>query len=279
MTTKLSLTGSISYEAEINNFVAAKIIALVEQDSQISAEEQQSTFTPELGLLDSPPRESKRFAGRSLVEIFEEIGAKVKPYQVVVAGYRSMEESGEEWFSSKQIIEQFRSAGVNPKNLDREIKRAISMGLAYTATGEKGKYKVTEKAIKAFDNGFNDLKLKTMKSANGRSKRVGSTIKLEISEAVQKLPIEVSLENYPGYYNLKVKSERIMWLLIFAGNHGVNSLNSKEIEYLSKELRDQITSSSIAALTTPAIKKGYIAKSGTEFRVLHEGDLFIKDRA
>jgi hypothetical protein len=70
-----------------------------------------------------------------------------------------------------------------------------------------------------------------------------------------------------------------MWLLIFAGNHGVNSLNSKEIEYLSKELRDQITSSSIAALTTPAIKKGYIAKSGTEFRVLHEGDLFIKDRA
>lgn len=277
MSTNLKLTGSIEYEREIDNFLAAKVIALVEQNESGSFEGASTPRVSQSGALEAHIGAGEtRFAGRSLIQAFKETEAKTKSQKVAVAGYRAIEESGGSAFTPKQIIEQFRTAGEGTKNLDREIRKAVAGGLIFSETGKKSSYKITEIAIAAFDKGFSQIKVTASRTGVRQTKGSRSTLKLEISEEVKQMLIQSSMEGYPNYHELSTKSERIIWILIFAARNKVLSLNSKEIEYISKEVRDQIIAPSVPALTNASIKNGYIAKSANKYRLLHDGDLAIK---
>ena len=219
MTTKLTLSGDVTYEGNIDNFVAAKVIALVEQGEGY---QQPNQTSDRLTMLPT----GVMFADRSLVEACDLTGAKTNSQKIAVAGQRSMEESGNETFTTKDISEQFRSGGFSSKNLTRDMRKAVHQGLVFSVTGQRGQYKVTDIAKNAFKDGFDQIKSLVPRTNNRKSRRGGATQKLEISENVKKLPAEVSLDGYPNYHELKMKGNRMIWLLAFAESQGVDSLKS-----------------------------------------------------
>lgn len=269
MSTKLVLSGDVAYEGDIDNFVAAKVIALVEQGDSYSQASQVSEETTSLpaGIM---------FSDRSLVEVFDYTGAKTNPQRIAVAGQKSMEETGSETFTTKDIAEQFRSAGFSSKNLARDVAKAVRQGLIFSPTGKRGQYKVTDIAKQAFKDSFDQVKSLAPKPISRRSRRGGVTQKQEVSEAVRELPSEVSLDGYQDYFSYTTKGDHMIWLLTFAATHGVESLNPKEIEIMSRRIGDQISPSSIPSLALSAIRRGLIAKSEGNFRVLEKGKIYLQ---
>jgi hypothetical protein len=252
MSTKLTLSGDVTYEGEIDNFVAAKVIALVEQG-------------------EGYQQPSQAAGGITMLST----GGKTNPQRIAVAGQRSMEESGDETFTSKDISEQLRSGGFSSKNLGRDMSKAVSQGLIFSVTGHRGQYKITDIAKNAFKEGFDQVKSIAPRTPR-KSRRGGVAQKLEIAEAVKKLPAEVSLEGYPDYHNLKMKGNRMVWLLVFAAAHGVESLNAREIEYLSRQIGDQISPTSIPSLALSSIRRGLVAKGEGKFRPLEKGKVYLR---
>lgn len=269
MSTKLTLSGDVTYEGEVDNFVAAKVIALVEQGESYH----QPSQTTGVGVSMLPT--GMMFADRSLVEAFELTGAKTNPQRIAVAGQRSMEETRSETFTSKDILEQLRSGGFSSKNLGRDMGKAVHQGFIFSVTGQRGQYKVTDIAKNAFKEGFDQIKSVASRTTR-KSRRGGVTHKLEVAEAVKKLPAEVSLEGYPDYHELNMKGNRMVWLLVFAAENGVDSLNAREIEYLSRQVGDQISPTSIPSLALSAIRRGLVAKSEGKFRSLEKGKAYLK---
>jgi len=274
MTTKLTLSGDISYDGELDNFLAAKVIAMVEQGENLSQPAQTAQSKNFLSTTIQQP--AGLFADRSLVEAFTLTGAKTNPQRIAVAGQRSMEENGSEVFTSKDVIEQFRSGGVFSKNLARDMRKAVGQGLIFSVTGQRGQYKITDIARTAFKEGFEQARLLAPRTSNKKTRRGGVTQKLEVSDSVMKLPAGVSQEGYADYHDLKMKGDRLVWLLVFAANRGVDGLNSKEIEYLTRQVGDHINPTSIPGLTLSSIRKGLIAKSGAKFRSLEKGKVYLK---
>jgi hypothetical protein len=269
MTTKLTLSGDISYEGNIDNFLAAKVIALVEQGESYNSSAQtdrDANILPSGGM----------FADRSLLESFSLTGATTNPQKIAVAGQRSMEEGGSESFTSKDIAEQFRSGGVSSKNLGRDLSMAVRQGLIFSVTGQRGQYKLTDIAKTGFKEGFDEVKLLKASSSKRKSRKGGVVQRLDVSDEVKNLPAEVSQGGYPDYHDLKMKGNRMVWLLIFAADHGIQSLNSREIEYLSRQVGDQISPTSISSLALPAIRRGLVAKTEGKFRPLEKAKTFLR---
>ncbi len=274
MATKLTLQGTVNYvKYDIGGFLAAKIIALVEQEgaSDQTAPQQFST-----NFIEGNGTASNIFAGKGLIEAFNMTGAKTNMQRIAVAGQRAMEENNSDIFTPKDVMEQFRSGGISSKNIARDIRKTVSQGLIYAETGKKGHFKVTEVAQQAFKEGFSQVKLNPARTTAKKSRKGGVVTKVEISEEVRKMPIQVSMDGYSDYHDYKMKGERIIWLLAFAEGHSVTELNSKEIEFLSRAVSDQIDSSAVPALTASAIKKGFLAKQENKYRVLHKGKVYLK---
>jgi hypothetical protein len=278
MSTILSLTGTVNFEKrDIDSLLAAKIIALVEQDNSVGGSQALSSSGGFIGAGEIE-NASKLFVGRGLIEAFTETSAKTNMQRIAVAGQRAVEENDTDFFTAKDLTAQFKTAGISSANLARDIRKAISQGLIYAETGAKGQYRLTEKAFTGFREGFDQIKLPSPRVSTKKSRAGGATTKVEVSDEVKNLKIETTLEGYPDYYEFKVKGERIMWLLAFASNSGLESLNSKEIEYLARTVSDQIDASSVPALTVVALKKSMLAKHANKYRILHKGLTYLQGK-
>ena len=278
MSTFVHLTGDITYEKAINNAVAAKVIAVIEQGI-VEAVATESKVVPSHELsTDEQSTQALKLSAKSLTETFESMGAHDLSQKIAVAGLRAMEERGTDSFTWKAIAEQLKTVGIAIKNPSRELKKAIDRSYIYIVTGQKGVYKHTELLAKAVAHGFASIKQPRIRQIPLSRHQTNSHRKLQITDAVSSLPIEGQFAGLPDYYSLANKSDRVLWLLIYASRNGLTGLNSKEIEWLASVLRDNISATSVPALTLHATKRGYIARNDNLYRSLQKGESYILGR-
>lgn len=88
---------------------------------------------------------------------------------------------------------------------------------------------------------------------------------------IKDLPISSTLEGYPSYHDLPTKADKILWILQYAETYQVLDLNSVEIDFLSRQLREPIETKNFGAFNQRNRKSGYVMMSKNSFRITKPG--------
>lgn len=98
-----------------------------------------------------------------------------------------------------------------------------------------------------------------------------------IRDEVRQLPIDTSMEGYPGYHELSTKTDKIIWILQYAEQNDIKGLSSGEVDYLSSEMKDRIEAKNFGAFNLRNIRSSYVKKIGGLFRAQQKGLTYLKN--
>lgn len=203
---------------------------------------------------------------------------KTNAERILVFAKYLQDKNGKENFTAGEIKEQFELAHEPiPTNLTRDFNTALSFGWIAESTRERGSFYITETGYIAVESNFSETTQK--KNSAWRGKKKGKFAPTVIRKEIQELKIETEDRNFPGYFSLKTKSERILWLLAVASNQGIETLNQKEIAFLADRIGDNIPKKSITSLISPYRKNELVStpKQGETryIKILQKGKDFL----
>lgn len=111
-----------------------------------------------------------------------------------------------------------------------------------------------------------------------RSSGTKGVSKRSLRDEISSLPIDTSLEGFPGYHELPTKADKIIWILQYAEANGIKGgLSSGEIDYLSTQLKDRIEAKNFGAFNNRNVKSSYVKKVGGLFQAQHKGLTYLKN--
>lgn len=114
-------------------------------------------------------------------------------------------------------------------------------------------------------------------------KKAGGSNKVSkrgLRDEITSLPIDTALEGYPGYHDLPIKADKILWIMQYAETNGVKGgLSSGEIDFLSTELKDRIEAKNFGAFNNRNVKSSFVKKVGGLFQAQHKGLVYLKSLA
>lgn len=96
---------------------------------------------------------------------------------------------------------------------------------------------------------------------------------------VKDLPISSILEGYLGYHELPTKADKILWILQYAETYQLLDLNSVEVDFISRELRDPIDTKNFGAFNQRNQRLGFVMKSKNSFRISNKGRTHLANLA
>lgn len=167
-TTKLSITGKLSYSDDITVTQAAQIVAFLNSGESAGI----PTAPPagaNGGLLGATPTPPPRPA-QSPREALEASGAKTNPERIVAFGLSITQQGGKETFTIDEVRPLFRRAGVAaPGNLSRDFTSTVSLGWIAESESVSGEYYVLDRAAGVLSTGFEAIRGKRGSGGRGRA--------------------------------------------------------------------------------------------------------------
>lgn len=275
MSVKIELSGEgLSFSSETSLLKAARIIAFINSEDSLQRAPDMDQAPAHIL---APVRTNK-----SPREAIQESNAKTNPQKILVFANYIITHENKDSFDSASIRQLFRRAGEpEPGNYSRDWREAIKQTFIYE-TEEKNTYKITDFGESILRTGFTEEAETTVKrkSVGSSSTKKKSSPKI-VSDEVKAIPSFVPVvEGLPNYHEIKVKGNRILWILAFADKHGIEELVPADIEYIASRLRDRIPTGSLTALSEVNSKKAFLErKTDGRYKILHSGLEFIKNYA
>ncbi|MES2014271.1 MAG: hypothetical protein V4437_00455 [Patescibacteria group bacterium] len=273
MTVKITINGDgLNFEGETNLHKAAQVIAFLgtEQADAPSGYGKQDGARL-LGMTPSSGRTPRQIISQSL--------AKTNPQKIAAIGLY-FKERGQDVFTRSEIAEQFRRAGEQiPKNVGRDLKEAVRLGLICESEGQRDEYYLTSDAETEIAETFS-----SSSNTSGAPKTRSTKLKVRKSTASTQEPTNKSLKDMnftpivdglPNYWKTK-KGDRVLWILKVGKNNGMANLDNKDIEYVGKKLDDHIPSSNVNSLSEVNRKRGYLSRNGTVYTLLGPGINYLE---
>lgn len=200
--------------------------------------------------------------------------------KIVVIGNFLIKRNGSQTFSIEEVKTELKKLGEFPSKFSRELKNAID--LQYIYGSKKDGYEVTVTGQKAISGKFTDqqgAKNKSKSTTKNKSKLSKKTsTKLDVREKLAGMEIGAELEGVGSYHDSKLKKQdKILWILQYAYQEGIDGLNAKEVEFISDKLREIIPMSSFSALNKRNITSTFVKVSGREFKIQKKGEDYLRD--
>ena len=120
---------------------------------------------------------------------------------------------------------------------------------------------------------------KTVKKASknsGGKKR--SPRKVAPLDSLKNVNISTTAEGYPSFHAVKAKTDKLLWVLMFAKTQKLESLTNQEISQLSDRLGDGIPGNNINKNYQSNLRKGFVNRSIADgkIRLTPDGDKHLK---
>ena len=276
MSVKVSLNGDgLSFEAETTVLQAAQIIGFLGNETNTMPLNANPSLSyegaqPSLGMPTKPVSPRERLI---------EVNAKTNPQKILTLGQYVIDRDRSENFSAADIKSLFGRAGEPiPRNLGRDIREAVRLGFIYEDESISDHFIVTGKGLEALGAGFAGDTSKGPRSASSRKRTPRKNGVSTVSESVKNMVVSDVKEGLPNYRTLAQKSDRLMWVLAYAQEAGIEMLTAKEIEDIAQRLSDNIPARQIAPFTQTALKRGYLSKTSDGYRILFSGIRYLKDK-
>lgn len=271
--TELILTGEVSFKQNVTKSQAGQIIAFLGAQHQTESIYSHHTTT---ATLNQTTALSQRFeTPRAAIE---ETAAKTNPEKIVALAAYVLQEGSRDTFSIEDIKPLFKRAGeITPKNFGRDLIGATKAGYI-DESGQRGEYYITKKAINVIENGF-ESKTNSSKQHKRTTRRSSKLNVQNISDEVRSIEITTVIPEYPGFYELKTKSDKFLWVLILAKKSNVTSLTSSEIAYISDAIGEGIPSNDVNSYFRLNQKKNFVNKTlqDKKIRINPSGEDFLKN--
>lgn len=273
MSVKVSINGDgLSFEKEIEMFQATQIMGFIAkgelQTKDIQQEESLSSVPRQIQPALLADEEERKY--ESPKAAISALKAKTNPQKVVaISLYLGANSQNGRILNHSEILAEFSKAGeATPKNFPRDVSGAVADGYVYPES------KTTFRLLSTTDNlaGEGFKKSKRSSSSKGNS---GKREKLEVRPEVEGMSIESTLDRSKGFFDIKERSDKIMWILKYAETKGVKSLNRKEIFLISSKLGGDVDSKNFTSSHTPNIKNGYVSQQGTLISISVKGDAYV----
>jgi hypothetical protein len=253
---KLTLSGAITFDQAVTKSQAGQIIAFLGTTVATPGLD----YAPKAAAVTLPATNKAPVKFETPRVAIDLTGAKTNPEKIVaLAGY-VLQEGSRETFSVEDIKPLFKRAGeITPKNMGRDLLVAIKNGYIDEAD-QKGEYYFTRKATSTLEDGFasDDMPRKRRKSSNRRPSQPKQQL---ISEELQAVEVSTTIPGYPGFYQLKTKSDKFLWVLALAKKWHVGSLTPPEVAFLSDNIGDAIPTNDVTSYFRVNQRKGFVNKS------------------
>lgn len=274
MDVEIKLKGSgLEFFSKISLMQATQIIAFLARPANTNTQsEEEQILAPISGTMDTPLTNGSKY--NSPREAINMLGAKTNPQKIVaLALYLGITSQNNKLFSSQDIVVQFAKAGEKtPKNITRDLKDAVIAGYIYL--GDEGKYRLLNSADTVATDGFK--KIKKQKSKIKGSSKAGRKPAATVRSEVEQLAVSTSLESYPKFFDLSLRSDKILWILAYAKKNSIDGLNRTEIVSYSKKIGGKLNTQIFTSSNTPNIKGDFIYKKGDLILITNGGENHLK---
>ena len=272
--TKISITGKLTYSDEITISQATQIVAFLNPDEDRDG--------ADLGgsLLDGSSKSKKTKQVENAREAIEVSGALKNPEKIVALGAYVLQDGGET-FKAEDVKAQFRRARETaPGNFPRDLSLAIANG--WIAEDAPGEYYLTNRVEGILGGDFSFSKsgggaAKTPRTrATTPKKAKGTSSKPEVFASIDEFPIV--MDGFPPYSKVKTNRDKMLWVVQFAKNQGINGLSNKAIEWLTDHLGDGVPNKQIsAAFNSAKTPNGYVNRSTQDqsIRITEAGQAYL----
>lgn len=269
-TTKLTLTGEISFSQSITKSQAGQIIAFLGTQIPMAAS------TPAYSAINLPAATQSAKKFETPRTAIDETGARTNPEKIVALASYVLQEGTGNTFTLDDIKPLFKRAGeVTPKNIGRDLITAIKAG--YIAeSDQRGDYYFTKKAINATEGGFEAKAIPKKRKRSSNRSHVSTP--QPISDEIKTIEITTTIAEYPGFYELKTKSDKFLWVLTLAKKSNIGSLSASEIVFISDAIGEGIPSNDVTSYFRSNQKKGFVTKSmqDNKIRLIPPGEEYLK---
>ncbi len=270
----ISIEGNgLSYNGITDAFKAGQVIAFLNAPSGSSAVHSNmgSIATQRQILGVEKPRKSPR-------EAIIQANAKTNAQKIAVLADFWLQLDGKESFSPSDLKPFFAKAGEPvPKNYSRDMRDAVQQCYITELIDQSGQYILTEKGQELVASGFQDEAptKKSPRKTGGGGASSGRGVK-DLSDAIKEIEVVSHMDGFIPFHSLPTKGQKILWILTFAKNNGVDTLSTSEVEYLANRLNENITTSLFNGLNEGNMKKGFVARKGDKYRIIQSGIDLIK---
>lgn len=253
--TKLSITGKLTYSDEITVTQAAQIIAFLNSDGS-SATELASSLT-----LGEPRGSAKKVA--SAREAIDVSGATRNPEKIVALGAYVLQDGGDT-FKADDVKAQFRRAReAAPGNFSRDLSTAIASG--WVAEEVPGEYYLTSKVEGIFAGGFTfaDATTGGGRSRPAKKSKVGPKTKSGKPDTLAGIDeFHGTFEGFLPYSKVKSEKDRLLWVVTYLREkHGRKTATNKEISWISDHIGTGIPNAHVAGAFNSAKHAGLAVRS------------------
>jgi hypothetical protein len=273
---KITLTGKLNYADDITVSQAAQIVAFI--DSSAAAPGAISFKPGQAGLISSQGN-----AGISNPrDALEVSGAKTNPERIVAFALYVAQAGDKDAFTLEDVKPLFRRARErSPGNITRDLDVAIKSG--WVAESDiTGEFYVTGKAAKVLENGFESIRggarAASTSSRNSGPKKARKT-NGSVPPAFSGIDtISASIDGQLDYHKVKTKVTKLLWAVNAAKIHGVPSVDTKEIVWLTDRLGDCISGRDVSAYYKRNFQRGYVNRSNQDdkIRITPSGEEYLR---
>jgi hypothetical protein len=272
--TRISITGKLTYSDEITISQAAEIIAF------LNSNEAGATDLRRDSLLDNSIKSSGKKVSSKKVDnprdAIERSGAIKNPEKIAALGAYVLQDGGET-FKTEDVKTQFRRARETPPaNFARDLSVAIASG--WIVEDDPGEYYLSNKLDGILEDGFKFPRSST--STRPRvAKKAGSKGGSGKPESLQDVDeFSTTMDGFPSFSQMKANKDRLLWVLILMRDqHSRKGLTNKEIEYVTDAVGHGIPNGQIAAAFNSARNQGYANRSTQDstIRITEAGVAFM----
>ena len=270
MTITLKINGEVTYEAEINIQKAGQIIAFLGAGAP-------PNYAPEgdAAPLTTFSLQAGGNTSGSPRQAISDAQAKTNS-QKIAALAKYLKNRGQEVFTRAEILEQFRRAGEStPKNIGRDLKDAVSFGYICESDNQRNEFYLTNDGEAGVVSKFVSLAMSS-KNSKPRSKIRKPSLIEPTNPTLKSLEFSPIQEGLPDYWKITKKGDRVLWLLQVCKLQNVKELSTKDIEYVAKQLDDNVPASGVNSLTEASRKSAYLSKRGNTYSILGPGTTYIQ---
>jgi hypothetical protein len=263
MVVNIKLSGEgLSFEGETDLLGAGQVIAFLNKSKEKKNLDGSLKSDPLLLSMDAiVPRN----VGTPREALFDS-GAKTNSEKIVTLVKYIIDRNSVESVSVQEIQIAFKKAGEPlPRNFSRDLKDTITIGYIYEIDSGDG-YRLSDMGIQAvnskFEKGATPMRAKKSKAINPAGK---------VREEIKNLEVLPTYSGMNDFYSLATKGKKILWLIAYAMDKGIESVTPAEVHSLGEKLRENLPPSSFTALTDRIVKDGFIYKSGEGYKINQKG--------
>jgi hypothetical protein len=257
---QLNLSGRVSFSEEITVAQAVQIMTFVVQGpdnalvTTIPDRNEQQPAEPNAASLKkvTTPREA-----------IEVSGAKTNSEKIVALTAFALQDRAQGTLTGDSIKPLFREAREQqPGNFPRDLDRAIRAG--WIGEGpSKGDLFLTAKAEGVLEHGFGSIRPKRGSAMNprGNGRKPRRLTKPDTFSAIDDFPH--AIEGIPSFHDIKLKRDKMLWVLKLASDLDVPALSNTDIMWLTDHLGDCIQTRDINGYFQVLRKAGLASRSAS----------------